>query len=96
MKTIEWQDCLARGAVGSYPPEGGKMLDPDGEVIAGMKVFAKYNDLTITLEIQNEIEHHIFSAVVVGFEPVLGEKPTDLNQGDEVIIQRKSICCLFA
>ena len=96
MKTIEWQNCISRSAIGSYPPENGRMLNPDDDVVIGMKVSARYNDLTVILEIINEIKHQTFSAVVVSFEPVLGEKPSDLDQGDEVVIQKQNICCLFA
>ena len=96
MKVIEWQKCLCHGVVAEYPPQNGKMLTPDSEVRSGMKVSAKYNDLTIMLEISEEIENQIFSAIIIGFEPTSVEKPSDLDEGDKVKIQRQHICCLFA
>lgn len=96
MKEIEWQKCVCHSATGEYPPKNGRMLNPDDDVEAGMKVSAKYQNLTVLLEIKNEIEHQVFLAIVLGFEPVLAEKPSDLDQGEEVMIQRQNICCLFA
>ncbi|MGW8159618.1 MAG: hypothetical protein ACWGKN_14145 [Desulfoprunum sp.] len=96
MKLIAWQVCTSCGAIGNYPPESGKMLNPEDNVVIGMKVSAIYKELTVMLEIKEEIDSQVFSAIVLCFEPVSSEQPTDPAPGEEVMIKRENICWLFA
>ena len=95
MKDVKWQDCVCHGAIGSYPPKTGKMLQLYDRVTPGMKVSARYKDLDVHLQIKNQIEEGVFAATVLFFEPVCAEKPDDLDQGNDVKIDRQHICWLY-
>jgi hypothetical protein len=94
MKTIKWEKGI-QGAIGHHPPKNGKMLLPGDKVEPNMQVSAKYKDLDVYLRIKEEINPNIFKASVMFFEPVLAKHPDDLSEGDEVLINRGDICCLF-
>ena len=95
MKTIKWEKGI-QGAIGKYPPKNGKMLMPNDPVEPDMNVTAKYKGLDVSLRIQEEIRPGTFKAIVMSFEPVLAKKSDDLIEGDEVLIDRSDICCIFA
>lgn len=72
------------------------MIDPDDSVIPGMQVSAMYNDPCVSLKNESEVSQNVFSDVVLNFEPVLAEKPSDLAEGEEVRIERQHICWISA
>ncbi len=93
MKTIKWEKCI-QGAIDNYL-KNGKILLPYEKVEHNMKVSAKYKGLRVYLRIKEEINPNIFKASVMFFEPVNDKHPDDLSEGDEVLINRGDICCLF-
>jgi len=54
-----------------------------------------YERTKLLLRIKEEISPNIFKASVMFFEPVLAKHIDDLSEGDEVLINRGDICCLF-
>ena len=68
---------------------------PGDKVQINMQVSAMYKGLDVYLLIKEEINPGAFKASVMYFEPVLAEQPDDLSEGDEVLINRNEICCLF-
>ena len=94
MKTIKWEKVI-HGAICAYPAKNGKMLSPGSKVEPDMEVSAKYKDLLVYLQIKEEISPNIFKAEVKFFEPPLAKHPNDLSEGDEVLIKREDIGCLF-
>jgi len=91
MKKIIWQKCI-QGSSASYP---GIIPSPNDKVDVGMHVQAKYSDLDVHLQINEEIAPDIFAATVMYFEPVFSAPPSDLVKGDKVIIERGQIGWLF-
>jgi hypothetical protein len=94
MREVKWEKCVCHGAIGTYPPKSGKMLNPYDQVIPDMMVSATYKGLNVYLKITREIQEGIFVATVLFFEPVLSKNLDDLNQTDEVKINREHICWL--
>lgn len=91
MKTPKWEEGL-HGSIGNYPPGNGKMLTPFDKVTTNMTVTAKCKKETIRLRILQEVETEVFRASIMG-DYFLNELE-ELNDGDEVIIDRKHILWL--
>lgn len=94
MKTIKW-DKVNQFSVGDYPTENGKMLFLNNKIKLGMEVSAEYKELQVFLEINEEINSNVFKAEVKFFEPPAAKQPDDLSVGDEVLIKREDIKCLY-
>lgn len=91
MKTPKWEEGL-HGSIGNYPPKNGKMLTPYDKVELGMAVTAKSKEESIQLQIIEETEPEIFKASVKGYYFL--NTPDELNDGDEVTIDRAHILWL--
>ncbi len=71
------------------------MLRPTDAVTPGMKVTAKHSDLIVVLQIKNEMSAGRFAATVLSFELVLASRPCEIVVGDDVVIEREFICCIY-
>lgn len=91
MKNVKWEEGL-HGASGNYPPKNGKMLRPYDKVEPGMAVTAKCNEELINLQIIEETEPETYKASVKGYYFL--NTPDELNDGDEVSIDREHILWL--
>ena len=87
MKTPKWGEGTC-GAI-TY---GGNKLFPHDKVTLGMLVSAKCKEKFIRLRITHETGPDIFKAVVVGHYFL--NKAEEINDGDEVTIDRKHILWL--
>lgn len=91
MKKIEWEESQP-GSLMLNPKLNQRPLLPGAPVKAEMQVSAKYKGKTVFLRILEETNPGIFKASVLDLNPPL---PDDLNEGDEVCIDRGHISCLF-
>lgn len=91
MKTVKWE-VEGKGRVQTYPPKDGKLLTPESKVTDGMIVTAKSKDEVIRLRIIQEISTDIFKASIMG--DYFLNTPEELNNGDEVSIDREHILWL--
>jgi len=83
-----------KGAIGTYPPKSGKMIGPGDNVTPGMRVTARLKEVTVYLEVQNQIDPDLYSAKVLFFEPPGVPVPPGIQQDDIVSILRDNICWL--
>jgi hypothetical protein len=93
LKKIKWEKGI-KSSICNFPLKG-KMLLPYDKIKLGMHVTAKYQELDIHLEIDEEISPNSFKATVMYFEPINAQQPIDLLVDDEVSINRDEICGLF-
>jgi hypothetical protein len=91
MKTPEWEKGR-KGAISEHPSKNGKLPKPDGKVIPDMIVSAKCKGESIRLRILHETEPEVFKASIMG--DYFLDTPEELNNGDEVTIDREHILWL--
>ena len=91
MKAIQWEQCTVKGAAASYQPTSENKLNFPEHVEIGMIVTAKYQNVTVGLEILADIGTGRYSARVKFFEPSR-LRPTDLSLEDMVSIPLDMIC----
>ncbi|MFA5516754.1 MAG: hypothetical protein WDA20_10745 [Desulfuromonadales bacterium] len=91
MKKPQWETGV-KGASWPHRSKDSKMLLPDGKVETNMTVTARCKGEIVRLRILKELKPEVFKASIVG-DYFLSEKE-ELNDGDEVTIDRKDILFL--
>ena len=87
MKYVKWEDC-------KYPhlavrTNKRNLSDP---ISPGMRVSARYQGITVILEITKLVQEGGYAATVLFFQPPKASCPSDLTVGDEIWIDWKHIC----
>lgn len=93
IKESRWSTCKPKGIIIDYP--SAKSLNYDSPVNIDMKVVAKYGQNSVNLVITKINPNGDFTATVQSFGPINISPPSDLSEGDEVLIDREHICWLL-
>ncbi len=92
IKKPNWGTCKQPGVIAD--DSNVQLLSPDSPVQTGMNVVAKYGQSDVSLLITKINPSGDFIATVHGFGPINIKPPSDLSEGNEVLIDREHICWL--
>lgn len=88
IKKPKWDSCDIRGITSA---EHVPFSAIDGPVEIGMRVYAKYKDKSIGMDIISEISHDLFEAEIFDIDPHMATYE-GLSLEDRVELPRKAIC----